>query len=482
MVICSRQNIPAVCGFQGIWFSVNERSLSCVAEGDLLSKASSVLIFADLNETDDLKHACVIGESIKNLDVTRECPVVLLVCRVANESQLSILNRSVGQGIDVAITEDISGFKFALSVHNRLKVELAKARKFEEYFQKIDGMYAKREHLQEMLHETLYTYFRERLQLRIPEINLELDDNMSNILGARIGRYLGKGSFGRVHKLEPIGTCAPTREVVKFIRKDCVPCITDVKLVSRHINVMQILSSKELQHPNIVQLYEVYHSKTYVILRMEDGGPANLHSRISARDCQRSPLSVAKVRHLMVQLIDAVSHLHLRANVVHRDLKPENVIVSEWTDRIVVKVADFDAACINPRIPCRGIVGTFPFASPEVLLSEVYDPYALDVWSFGMVLMEIFCGSRCLEQKLELRVPHDCDPISRLAFHKELTSKICDFFKQPEVVCNFFIDRVCSDLSTMMAVASPLLLGCLQESEKERWSASQCLEHATNNF
>jgi len=105
-----------------------------------------------------------------------------------------------------------------------------------------------------------------------------------------------------------------------------------------------------------------------------------------------------------------MAHCHARG-VVHRDLKPENVVVS--ADGLTVKVVDFGSASTVQAQ--HALVGTVPFMAPEVMSAQVrhFDAARADVWSLGVLLLEMICGVDCIPKTLRWQKP--CIPGPRLA-------------------------------------------------------------------
>ena len=83
------------------------------------------------------------------------------------------------------------------------------------------------------------------------------------------------------------------------------------------------------------------------------------------------------------------AHLHSK-KLIHRDLKSHNLLVNSlWT----CKVADFGISTVRPTITREmTCIGTPVYMAPEVLSKNKYSEKA-DVYSFGIVLMEIFTGN-----------------------------------------------------------------------------------------
>lgn len=113
------------------------------------------------------------------------------------------------------------------------------------------------------------------------------------------------------------------------------------------------------------------------------------------------------------QIVHGVAHLHA-AGVAHRDLKLDNCVVDA---RGVLKLVDFGLA-FEFRAPgapraaapalARGIVGSDPYLSPEVLDNRNgYDPRLADVWSVAI----IFC---CMVlRRFPWKLPRTADPLFR---------------------------------------------------------------------
>merc|ERR1711934_1247513 len=83
-----------------------------------------------------------------------------------------------------------------------------------------------------------------------------------------------------------------------------------------------------------------------------------------------------------------MAFLHSK-KLIHRDLKPQNLLVSQdWT----CKIADFGVSTIKPAVTqVMTCVGTPSYMAPEVLRKGKYSEKA-DVYSFGVLLLEVYTG------------------------------------------------------------------------------------------
>ncbi|XP_047148915.1 dual specificity protein kinase YAK1 homolog [Vigna umbellata] len=79
------------------------------------------------------------------------------------------------------------------------------------------------------------------------------------------------------------------------------------------------------------------------------------------------------------------------AGVIHCDLKPENILLCTSTVKPAeIKIIDFGSACMENRTVYSYIQSRY-YRSPEVLLGYQYTT-AIDMWSFGCIVAELFLG------------------------------------------------------------------------------------------
>jgi len=89
------------------------------------------------------------------------------------------------------------------------------------------------------------------------------------------------------------------------------------------------------------------------------------------------------------QMLTAIAHVN-SVGVVHRDIKPDNFLST--ADGITLKLCDFGLSRELPsKNGLRGVYGTAPYMSPEMLGGKTYDEKT-DVWSFGVVAYVLLFG------------------------------------------------------------------------------------------
>ena len=101
-------------------------------------------------------------------------------------------------------------------------------------------------------------------------------------------------------------------------------------------------------------------------------------------------LEEMEARHLFQQIIAAVEYCHFH-KIVHRDLKPENLLLDANKN---IKVVDFGLSNImEDGTFLKTSCGSPNYAAPEVISGNLYAGPEVDVWSCGVILYALLCGS-----------------------------------------------------------------------------------------
>ncbi|XP_064351400.1 serine/threonine-protein kinase ULK2 isoform X4 [Camelus dromedarius] len=150
---------------------------------------------------------------------------------------------------------------------------------------------------------------------------------------------------------------------------------------------------KELQHENIVALYDVQELPNSVFLVMEYCNGGDLADYLQAK----GTLSEDTIRVFLHQIASAMRVLHSKG-VIHRDLKPQNILLSYASRRkssvsgIRIKIADFGfARYLHSNMMAATLCGSPMYMAPEVIMSQHYDAKA-DLWSIGTVIYQCLVG------------------------------------------------------------------------------------------
>ncbi|TWW77805.1 Serine/threonine-protein kinase ULK2 [Takifugu flavidus] len=139
---------------------------------------------------------------------------------------------------------------------------------------------------------------------------------------------------------------------------------------------------KELQHENIVGLYDVQYC---------NGG--DLADYLQAKGTLRED-----TLRVFLQQIAAAMRILNSKGIIHRDLKPQNILLSYAGRKksnisgIRIKIADFGfARYLQSNMMAATLCGSPMYMAPEVIMSQNYDAKA-DLWSIGTVIYQCLVG------------------------------------------------------------------------------------------
>ena len=101
-------------------------------------------------------------------------------------------------------------------------------------------------------------------------------------------------------------------------------------------------------------------------------------------------LKEGEARRFFQQIISGVNYCH-RHMIVHRDLKPENLLLDKYLN---VKIADFGLSnMMSDGEFLRTSCGSPNYAAPEVISGKLYAGPEVDIWSCGVILYALLCGT-----------------------------------------------------------------------------------------
>jgi len=192
---------------------------------------------------------------------------------------------------------------------------------------------------------------------------------------------LGEGTFGTVH----VCSFKATPCAVKQLREDKESSVQLLADMLREHDAMM-----GLRHPNVVLMLGIatdHVQRVGIVLELLEISLLELlHGGAEYKEYRTwraSLLSIAS------DVAKGLAYLHFN-NVLHRDLKPGNVLLS---DSWVAKVADFGSSANGKTSASasadEALHGTPPYMAPEVARAESNQTAALDVWSFGCLLVHM---------------------------------------------------------------------------------------------
>ncbi|TVY71372.1 Dual specificity protein kinase [Lachnellula suecica] len=192
---------------------------------------------------------------------------------------------------------------------------------------------------------------------------------------------LGQGTFGQVVKCQNL----KTQEVVAVkVVKNRTAYFNQSMM---EVSVLDLLNTKldKNDDHHLLRLKDTFIHRQHLCLVFELLS-VNLYELIKQN--QFRGLSTTLVRVFAQQLLNGLSLLN-KARLIHCDLKPENILLKNLESPII-KIIDFGSACDERQTVYTYIQSRF-YRSPEVLLGLPYSS-AIDMWSLGCIVVELFLG------------------------------------------------------------------------------------------
>ncbi|CDS43299.1 serine:threonine protein kinase SIK3 [Echinococcus multilocularis] len=192
-------------------------------------------------------------------------------------------------------------------------------------------------------------------------------------------RLLGRGNFAVVKLATHTQLNVPV--AVKIINKELVGGQNLTK-ISRELEAMK----RCYRHPNIIRLYHIMETDANIYMVTEYASRGEVFDHISLSHA----FTEKEARELFWQIVCAIDYCH-KLGIVHRDLKAENLLIDA---DFKIKVADFGFCnFFTPEHLLTTHCGSPQYAAPELFKGESYDGPLVDVWSLGVILYILVCGS-----------------------------------------------------------------------------------------
>ncbi|KAK9811593.1 hypothetical protein WJX72_006685 [[Myrmecia] bisecta] len=193
----------------------------------------------------------------------------------------------------------------------------------------------------------------------------------------KIQKFLGKGSFGSVYRVQRIsdGQIYACKE-------------TDVRTMPQGdreeaVNEIRLLAS--VQHPNVVGYHEAFVDGNKLCIVMEFAPLGDLSHVIKAAKDAKTRLPEDDIWKYFIQIARGLQGLHAM-RILHRDIKPANIMV---TDGNTVKIGDLGIARLMKNASmAKTQIGTPHYMPPEIWKNQPYT-FTTDAWALGCVLYEL---------------------------------------------------------------------------------------------
>lgn len=206
---------------------------------------------------------------------------------------------------------------------------------------------------------------------------------------------IGQGTYSCVYRAKDLETGKiVAMKKVRFINMDP----ESVRFMAREILIL-----RRLDHPNVMKLEGLVTSRVsgnlYLVFEYMDHDLAGLAASPAVK------FTESQIKCYMQQLLRGLEHCHSRG-VLHRDIKGSNLLIDNNGN---LKIGDFGLATLyqsNQRQPLTSRVVTLWYRPPELLLGATDYGVAVDLWSSGCIVAELFAGKPIMPGRTEVEQLH----------------------------------------------------------------------------
>ena len=219
-------------------------------------------------------------------------------------------------------------------------------------------------------------------------------------------KMLARGGMGEIYLARTVGITGFEKyyAVKKLLKK----FTHDNDVGARFVDEAKL--GARLQHPNIVQVYDLGKvvDELYMATEFVDGFDLRRVLRFCHEKKKRIPLDIALF--IVREVLSGLAYAHRQVdadgqliNLIHRDISPQNVLVSFEGE---VKIIDFGLAKSTQRsqeTQANVLLGNFGYMSPEQARGQLLD-VRTDVYSCGIVLFELVTGTKRFVEENPLKL------------------------------------------------------------------------------
>lgn len=249
-------------------------------------------------------------------------------------------------------------------------------------------------------------------------------------------KMLGAGGFGAVFCADEVLRDRVLREVAVKV----IPPLPDAKKQEQQLN--ELIAAVNLNCPYLLRCFsagEFDFAKNQFLYLVMELAEFSLEQRL-----EQGSLSVAQVQPMLKQIVSGLDYLHREKQEIHRDLKPGNVLWVSMRNSWVI--SDFGLVrklgtesytqTVNP-------IGTVAYMPPEAFDGKIST--AWDIWSLGILIVATLNDGS---------IPYQFSGETQL-FKQVINGKL--------------------KLPALPSELEEIVLGCLQQDWRKRWSTQQVL-------
>lgn len=242
--------------------------------------------------------------------------------------------------------------------------------KFPENTQKNDSPYRLKDDLEKnVLIKYISQYYVKYKEMPITSIEFY------KVIG-----LIGKGAFGKVllceHKL------SGKQVAVKAISKVRLQSLRSQKKVFQEVYIL-----RKIRNRFVIKILEVFESERNFLIVLEYAGGGDLLNYVR----NKGRLKEEECKKIFRQIVQGALSIH-EAGVLHRDFKLDNILLD--TEYSMIKICDFGVSKIfQSGELIKDQCGTPAYLAPEIIKNQGYQGGSVDIWSIGIVLYTMLCGT-----------------------------------------------------------------------------------------
>jgi len=222
------------------------------------------------------------------------------------------------------------------------------------------------------------------------------EKNLGEIRHYILLEQIGKGSYGKIYLA--YDKKQEKKVALKIINKNFLDILNKTEEAFIEQYMLKICN----ENKNIINLLGCFTTKEKLIFVLDYYKNGNFEEYLKDIQTENGLLSYETAKFYLAEILNILKYLQ-KNNISHLDLKPNNFLLDS---RLHLKLIDFSTAKIQnkkfnlktkkfelneeKKINLNNFIGTPQYCSPEILNNNVQNFFTCDVWSFGIIMYELF--------------------------------------------------------------------------------------------
>ncbi|CDW78049.1 cmgc cdk [Stylonychia lemnae] len=179
------------------------------------------------------------------------------------------------------------------------------------------------------------------------------------------------------------------------------------------LRFLREISSTQLKHLNIVDIYDSYISTDNKFIIVSELAHQDLENFVDRRFQRQQQLTNQEISMILLQILNGLEYIHEK-NFIHRDISPQNILVFKGQ---VIKICDFGFVSYGDYTNAN--IGKLDYMAPEVNYGNQNYNNAIDIWSLGITLYYICTGSKIFKEQSVNNLARDQKSIELPSQHSQ---------------------------------------------------------------